>query len=200
MIAIVDYGIGNLHSVSKAVAFVGGEAVVTDDPAVLERSTKIILPGVGAYKDGMEGLAASGFIPAVKAFAASDRPLLGICLGMQLLFEESQEAGRHAGLGILPGRVRALVPDGIKVPHIGWNRFETASDSPLLASVPDGSYVYFNHGYYCQPTEDQHILAVTEYGRNFASIVGSGLVFGFQFHPEKSQRVGLQLLRNFVSL
>ncbi len=200
MIAIVDYGVGNLHSVRKAVAFVGGKAVVTDDPAALDRAEKVILPGVGAFKDGMKGLAASGFIPAVKAFAASARPVLGICLGMQLLFEESHEAGHHAGLGILPGQVQALVPDGIKVPHIGWNRIEIESNSPLLATVPDGSYVYFNHGYYCRPAVAQDVLAVTEYGPPFASIVGSGLVFGFQFHPEKSQRVGLQLLRNFVAL
>jgi glutamine amidotransferase len=200
MIAIVDYGIGNLHSVRKAVTFAGGDAVVTGDPATLDGAEKVILPGVGAFKDGMEGLAASGFIPAVKAFASSARPVLGICLGMQLLFEESQEAGRHAGLGILRGRVRALVPDGIKVPHIGWNRIEFESESPLLASVPNGSYVYFNHGFYCQPADARNVLAVTEYGHSFASIVGSDLVFGFQFHPEKSQRVGLKLLRNFVAL
>ena len=124
MITIVDYGIGNLHSVRKAVEFVGGKAIVTRDPAVLQKADKVILPGVGAFKDGMKGLASSGLIPAVESFVTSGRPLLGICLGMQLLFEQSTEAGQHAGLGILSGQVRVLEPDGLKVPQIGWNQLD----------------------------------------------------------------------------
>jgi glutamine amidotransferase len=200
MITIVDYGIGNLHSVRKAVEFVGGEAIVTGDPALFQKADKVILPGVGAFKDGMRGLASSGFIPAIESFVASGRPLLGICLGMQLLFEQSREAGRHTGLGILPGQVRALEPDGLKVPQIGWNQLVVQKESPLFTQVGSGSYVYFNHSFYCQPTDPGNILATTDYGASFAAVVGSGQVFGFQFHPEKSQRVGLQLLQNFVAL
>jgi len=200
VIAIVDYGIGNLHSVRKAVEVVGEAALVTSDPADLLKADKVILPGVGAFKDGMSGLVSTGFIPAIKSFVASGRPLLGICLGMQLLFEQSQEAGWHAGLGILPGQVRAFEPNGLKVPHIGWNQLDVQKELPLLAQIESGRYVYFNHSYYCQPADPGHILATTEYGVDFASVVGSGQVFGFQFHPEKSQRVGLQLLQNFLAL
>lgn len=200
MIAIVDYGIGNLHSVRKAVAVVGGDAVVSDDSAALQAADKVILPGVGAFKDGMSGLASSGLIPAIDAFVATGRPLLGICLGMQLLFEQSDEAGHHHGLGVLPGRVLALEPDGLKVPHIGWNQVDLMAESSLLDNVASASYVYFNHSFYCRPAEPKHVLAKTSYGLEFASVVGAGQVFGFQFHPEKSQRVGLQLLRNFVNL
>lgn len=200
MIIIVDYGIGNLHSVRKAVEIVGGEATVSSDPAILQEADKVILPGVGAFKDGMSGLVSSGLIPAIKSFVASGRPLLGICLGMQLLFEQSREAGRHTGLGILPGQVVALEPDSLKVPQIGWNQIEARAETPLLADVESGSYVYFNHSFYCRPAYPRHTLATTEYGATFASVVGIGQVFGFQFHPEKSQRVGLQLLRNFINL
>lgn len=200
MITIVDYGIGNLHSVRKAVEVVGGAPMVTSDPADLLKADKLILPGVGAFKDGMDGLASSGFIPAIESFVASGRPLLGICLGMQLLFEQGQESGWRAGLGILPGQVLALEPAGLKVPHIGWNQLDVQKAIPLLSQIGDHRYVYFNHSYYCQPADPEHILATTEYGADFASLVGSGQVFGFQFHPEKSQRVGLQLLRNFVAI
>ena len=200
MIAIVDYGIGNLHSVRKAVEIVGGESLITADPTALQQADKLILPGVGAFKDGMRGLMASGLMPAIQSFVNSGRSLLGICLGMQLLFEQSHEAGQHTGLGILAGQVHPLDPKDLKVPQIGWNQIEISQPSPLFSGVSSSSYVYFNHGYYCQPADNRHILATTQYGRNFASVVGHNRVYGFQFHPEKSQRVGLQLLQNFVLL
>ncbi len=198
MIAIVDYGIGNLHSVRKAVEIVGGEPLITDVPAALELADKVILPGVGAFKDGMRGLVDGGLIRAIERFVASGRPLLGICLGMQLLFEHSYEAGTHTGLGILAGQVHPLDPTGRKVPQIGWNQLEFRYPSPALSGVPSGSYVYFNHGFYCQPSDSRDVLATTHYGSNFASVVGHNQVYGFQFHPEKSQRIGLRLLQNFV--
>lgn len=200
MIVIADYGIGNLHSVRKALEVVGAQTKVCSDPERLAVADKLILPGVGAFKDGMRGLVASGLLPVIREFVASGRPLLGICLGMQLLFEKSQEDGQHAGLSLLAGEVQALKPEGLKVPHIGWNQIHLSQDSPLFAGLSNGSFVYFNHGYYCQPVDNRHILATTEYGLSFASVVCSDQVFGFQFHPEKSQRVGLQLLRNFVRL
>jgi glutamine amidotransferase len=200
MIVVVDYGIGNLHSVRKAVEFVGGEVLISAGPRALQQADKVILPGVGAFKDGMQGLMASGLMPAIHSFVASGRPLLGICLGMQLLFEQSYEGGQHAGLGILAGQVNSLDPIDLKVPQIGWNQIEFRQPSPLLSRVPSGSYVYFNHGYYCLPADNRHVLATTQYGGNFASVVGHKQVYGFQFHPEKSQQVGLQLLRNFVLL
>ena len=198
MIVIVDYGIGNLHSVRKAIEFVGGAPIISDNPEDLGQADKVVLPGVGAFKDGMRGLMDSGFIPAIERFVVSGKPLLGICLGMQLLFEQSFEAGMHAGLGILSGQVRPLDPVGQKVPQIGWNQIEFQNPSPALAGIESGSYVYFNHGFYCQPSDSREVLATTEYGSSFASVVGNNKVYGFQFHPEKSQRVGLRLLENFV--
>lgn len=201
MIAIINYGAGNLHSVNKAIEFVGGKAVVSDQPEVILGADKVILPGVGAFKDGMDGLDARGLLPVVKKVAASGKPLLGICLGMQLLFDESEEQGIHRGLELFPGRVFEFTKPGIKVPQIGWNQLQTTgADFPLLKDIPDGAYVYFNHSFYCQPKNPKHVMATTDYGSPFTSVVSRGNIHGVQFHPEKSQKVGLQILKNFVEM
>jgi len=201
MIAIINYGAGNLHSVNKAIEFVGGTAQVSDDPQVILGAEKVILPGVGAFKDGMNGLEQRGLTEVAKQVAQSGVPFLGICLGMQLFFEESEEQGLHQGLGLLPGCVLEFTDPGIKVPQIGWNQLQIAdTDFPLLKGIPAGAYVYFNHGYYCQPAESEHVMASTDYGSSFTSVVSKGNVHGVQFHPEKSQKVGLQILRNFVEM
>jgi imidazole glycerol-phosphate synthase subunit HisH len=198
MIAIVNYGLGNLHSVHKAVVKVGGEALVTEDAADIRRADKVILPGVGAFADGMQGLAERGLVEVVQEAAHSGKPLLGICLGMQLLFNESEELGVSQGLGLVPGKVRLFENQTVKVPQIGWNQLHFEKDSPLLEGLQPGDYVYFNHSYYCEPAERADTLISTEYGLRYASAVQRGNLFGVQFHPEKSQRVGLQILRNFV--
>lgn len=201
MIAIINYGAGNLHSVHKAIEFIGGSAVVSDDPDVIGNADKVILPGVGAFKDGMDGLAARDLVSVTKEVAQSGIPFLGICLGMQLLFEESEEQGQHRGLEFLPGRVLEFTQPGIKVPQIGWNQLQiTESGFPLLNDIAEGDYVYFNHSYYCQPSDSAHVMASTTYGSSFASVVSMGNIHGVQFHPEKSQKVGLQILKNFVEM
>ncbi len=200
MIAIIDYGAGNLHSVQKAIAFVGGRARITNSAEEILNAEKAILPGVGAFKDGMDGLEANHLIPVVRELAQSGKPLLGICLGMQLFFDEGLEHGKHAGLGLLPGRVLGFDFDDktLKIPQIGWNTIRLQKESPLTSEIPNESYVYFNHGYYCEPKIPAHSLAKTEYGIEFTSIVNAKNIYGVQFHPEKSQKIGLQILRNFV--
>lgn len=200
MIAVVNYGLGNLHSVHKAFVHVGGEAFVTDDPEDILSADKLVLPGVGAFADGVAGLTARGLVSVVKQFAALGRPTLGICLGMQLLFDESEEQGRHQGLGLLPGKVVFFRQPGIKIPQIGWNQIEVRKPSRLMAGIQDDDYFYFNHGYYCVPEEAADSLTLTEYGVKFASAVERENVFGVQFHPEKSQKTGLTVLKNFVEL
>jgi glutamine amidotransferase len=200
MIAVINYGLGNLHSVQKAVAFMGGDPQVTDDPQVILNADKIILPGVGAFADGMRGLDARGLIGVIKEAALRSIPLLGICLGMQLLFDESEEKGSHAGLRLVPGRVVFFRQKEIKVPQIGWNQVAPAKESLLTQGIQEGAYFYFNHGYYCCPQDEADVLLTTDYGLRYASAVQRGNVFGVQFHPEKSQKCGLQLLKNFVEL
>jgi glutamine amidotransferase len=202
MIALIDYGIGNLRSVQKALEHVGVEVRLTEDPAVILAADKVVLPGVGAFGDGMKGLRARGLVGVVREVAARGTPLLGICVGMQVLFEVGEEMGEHEGLGILPGRVKQfqisnLKPQNLKVPQTGWNQIEPQKESPLFAGLPRGAYAYFNHGYYCA-ARPKDTLATTDYGGAYPSVVGRGRVYGIQFHPEKSQRVGLLLLKNFV--
>jgi imidazole glycerol-phosphate synthase subunit HisH len=199
MIVIVDYGVGNLRSVQKALERVGAEAVVAGDPEALDAARGVVLPGVGAFGDGMAQLRARGFLEPVLRQVEAEKPLLGICLGMQLLFEGSEEMGHHAGLGLLPGKVVRFPEGDLKVPHIGWNQLQVRQD-PLLAAIADGSYAYFVHSYYVAAAEPGDVLATTEYGKQFASVVGRGRIWGAQFHPEKSQEVGLRLLQNFARL
>jgi glutamine amidotransferase len=199
MIALVDSGIGNLRSVEKALAAVGADVCLTIDPDHILAADKVVLPGVGAFGDAMAGLEARGLIEVIKTIALRATPLLGICVGMQALFEVSEELGQHAGLGLLPGRVRRFDERGdLKVPQTGWNQILPQQESPLLRGLPAGSYAYFNHSYYCDPAEASDVLASTEYGLRYASVVGRGRLYGVQFHPEKSQAVGLRILENFV--
>lgn len=205
-IVIIDYGMGNLRSVQKAFEQVGGNAVVTADPAVAARADKLVLPGVGAFRDCMRNLEAGGFVAPIREHIASGKPFLGICLGLQLLFTESEEFGRHQGLDIIPGKV-VRFPDGahegdalLKVPHMGWNRIGLRRPAPLFQGVEDGSFVYFVHSYYVVPADPAVIATETGYGRNFCSSIWRDNVMATQFHPEKSQGVGLKMLKNFGNL
>lgn len=198
MIAIIDYGMGNLHSVCKAVERLGYEAVVTAEAQTIMSAAGAILPGVGAFGDAMEGLEATGLKDVVLRYAASGRPLLGICLGMQLLFSRSEEHGLHEGLNLLPGEV-VRFQGAFKVPHMGWNRLSFQGMSPLLSGLDEG-YVYFVHSYHALPERPSDLLAVTDYYRPVTAIVGRGNVYGMQFHPEKSGDLGMQLLDNFLAL
>jgi len=199
VIAIVDYGAGNLRSVRNALAHLGAEVKTVDNPADLDAG-KIVLPGVGAFGKGMERLRAAGFEDPLKEAVAAGTPLLGICLGMQYLFEHSDEHGHHEGLGLLPGYVTRFPADGPKVPHIGWNQIDRVTTHPLLDGVPEGAYAYFVHSYYVVAEESADVLATTDYGLRYASVAGRDNVLGIQFHPEKSQAVGLRILRNFVQM
>lgn len=200
-IAIVDYGMGNLHSVSKAVERLGYEAVVTADASVIMSSEGVLLPGVGAFGDAMTHLRESKLDTVVVQAAAAGLPLLGICLGMQLLFDSSEEHGHHQGLGLLPGRVERFTGDGgLKVPHMGWNRLEFLQpESAILAGLSEG-HVYFVHSYHVLTGRSEDLLAVTDYGHPVTAIVGHGNVYGMQFHPEKSGELGMALLRNFLEM
>ncbi len=202
MIALIDYGAGNVRSVHKALMAVGADAQVTQAADVVLAAEKVVLPGVGAFGDCMLSLARLGLIAPIRAVVARGTPFLGICVGMQVLFEKGMEMGRHAGLGLLPGRVVKFdfpAEAGLKVPHTGWNQVVPVIETPLLADLPDGAWTYFNHGYYCQAKTEQ-TLAVADYGGMFPCVVGCDNVYGIQFHPEKSQHVGLHILRNFVSI
>jgi imidazole glycerol-phosphate synthase subunit HisH len=197
VIAIVDYGIGNLGSVTKGFRRAGAEVELTGDPAVLRRADALVLPGDGAFGATMAEIDRRGLVPLLREAVAAGTPLLGICIGMQVLFEESEEHGRHQGLGLLPGRVRRF-DDSLTVPHMGWNTLRARRPHPLLEGLADGSHVYFVHSYYCEAAEDV-VIATSDYGRDFAAIVGRGPVLGLQFHPEKSQDVGQRLVANFVA-
>ncbi len=198
MIAIADYGIGNLGSVTKSFRRAGADVRLTGDPDALRRAAALVLPGDGAFGATMAEVERRGLVPVLRESVEEGKPLLGICVGMQLLFEESEEHGRHAGLGLLPGRVRRLEGD-LPVPHMGWNRLRARRPHPVLDGVPDGAYVYFVHSYYCDAPPDV-VIATTDHGRDFAAIVARGNVLGMQFHPEKSQDVGLRLVAGFVRL
>ena len=205
-IVIIDYGMGNLRSVQKAFEQVGCQAVVTADPAVAARAEKLVLPGVGAFRDCMRNLTEGGFVAPIRAHIAAGKPFLGICLGLQLLFAESEEFGRHPGLGIIPGKV-VRFPDGaqeggevLKVPHMGWNRISIRRPAPLYRGIPDGSFVYFVHSYYVVPEDPAVIATETGYGQPFCSSIWCDNIMATQFHPEKSQKIGLAILRNFAQL
>ncbi len=196
MIAIADYGIGNLGSVTKAFRHAGAEVVLTGDPDVLRSADALVLPGDGAFGATMEEVTRRGLVPVLRETVAAGKPLLGICIGMQLLFEESEEHGRHEGLGFLRGRVRRF-DAGLSVPHMGWNRLRARRPHPLLDGLADGAYVYFVHSYFCD-APDEVVIATSDYGRDFPAVVGRDNVLGVQFHPEKSQAVGLRMVESFV--
>ena len=203
MIAIVDYGVGNLFSLKSSLTAVGQDALVTGDAGELRRAEKIILPGVGAFGDAAEKLRGLGLDEVLREQALAGKPLLGICLGMQLLLDKSYEYGEHAGLGLIPGNVRPLegeIPDTYKIPHIGWNSLEfNGRSSPLFRHVREGECVYFVHSYYAADCEDA-VIATAEYGAPVTAAVQRENVYGCQFHPEKSGRVGLSILRAFCEL
>ncbi len=202
MIALVDYEMGNLRSVQKALERVGHAAVVTGDPQALRRADKIVLPGVGAFSDAMASLRTRGLVEPLREAIAAGAPFLGICLGMQLLFERSHEDGVHEGLGVLPGEVVRFtgMPHEYKVPQMGWNQVEIKCDSPVLKGINDGDYFYFVHSYYVRPGDPALIATETDYYAPFCSSVCRGSLFATQFHPEKSQASGMRLLQNFAAL
>ncbi len=205
MIIIVDYGMGNLRSVQKAIERIGGQAVIADSSGPIDGAEKLILPGVGAFGDAMEHLRQRKLIDPIRRFVDSGKPMLGICLGLQLLFDEGEEDGGHAGLGIIPGKVVRFQPTdhALKVPHMGWNGITPppgAAPDPMLAGVTPGSHVYFVHSYYAVPSDPAVVATTTDYGGNFCSAIRRGNIFATQFHPEKSQAVGLKLLANFAKL
>jgi glutamine amidotransferase len=205
MIALIDYGISNLRSVQKAFEHLDTEVTLVDTPQRLAQADHLILPGVGAFPAGMSGLRERRLIEPIMQAAREGKPLIGICLGMQLLFEASHEMGETQGLGLLPGYVTRIggpssIVRGLKIPHMGWNQLDVVRDHPLVRGLASGSYAYFVHSYVVCPDQSDIILATTDYGGPFASIVGRGNVCGLQFHPEKSQAVGLKLLQNFLGL
>jgi imidazole glycerol-phosphate synthase subunit HisH len=200
MIAVVDYGVGNLHSVAKALEKVGADTKVTSDWKDMEKADGVVLPGVGAFKDSMDAMHRSDLAKAITAFIASGKPFLGVCVGLQMLFAESEEFGLSKGLGIFPGRVVRFGP-GQKVPHMGWNGIKiTKPGNPLLKGVADGTYLYFVHSYYVAPANPSIIAATCGYGVEFTCMVWEKNVFGTQFHPEKSQAEGLKIYENFKNL
>lgn len=195
--AIIDYGVGNLRSVEKAFAAAGVDAAVSSDEQILRRAGRLVLPGVGAFRACMTALTNRGFDQLVRERVAEGVPLLGVCVGMQMLFEESEEFGRSAGLGFLRGRVKRFAGD-LHVPQVGWNQIRWQRAHPLRAGLEDGAYFYFVHSYFCEPEDSCAILGETEYGAAYASVVARGHISGVQFHPEKSQSTGLRLLKNFA--
>lgn len=200
-IAIVDYGMGNLHSVSKAIERLGYEAQVTSKKEEIMGASGVVLPGVGAYGDAMQHLRETGLDKVMREVQEKEIPLLGICLGMQLLFSSSEEHGQHEGLNILPGRVVKFEDrSSYKVPHMGWNELQFKQrENPLFHDLTEG-YVYFVHSYHVEPENNTDLLAVTDYGFPVTAIAGRGSVYGMQFHPEKSGELGMQLLKNFLKL
>ena len=202
MVAIVDYGVGNLFSLKSSFAAIGAEVVITAEEEVLKLADRIILPGVGAFEDAAKKLRESGLDKVLKQLVAEGKPLMGICLGMQLLFEKSYEYGCHEGLGLIKGSVRPIsdvAPEGYKIPHIGWNPLIFKTPSPLFKDIKEGDCVYFVHSYYATECEGA-VIATTEYGAELTAAVANKNVFGCQFHPEKSGEVGLNILKAFVEM
>ncbi|MBU0547680.1 MAG: imidazole glycerol phosphate synthase subunit HisH [Candidatus Omnitrophica bacterium] len=201
-IAIIDYGMGNIHSVSKAIELCGAKPIVTNKKSQLNSCEKIVLPGVGAFDDAVTELEKLGLIFAIREQIKNKKPFLGICLGLQLLFETSQEAKNKEGLGLLKGQVSKFsVKSGQKVPHMGWNNLEDIlANCPLLSGISVKEQVYFCHSYYPEPVEKDIIAATSDYGVKFACVLAKDNIYGVQFHPEKSQKVGLKIIKNFVEL
>ncbi|QDT77629.1 Imidazole glycerol phosphate synthase subunit HisH 1 [Gimesia maris] len=200
MITIVDYGMGNLRSVQKAFEKVGAEAVICADPEKIAKASKLILPGVGAFRDAIQALKDQSLVEPILEHAQSGKPFLGICLGLQLLFDVSYEDGEYEGLGLIPGKVvRFEDQPGLKIPHMGWNQIERTAEHPLLAGIPAHEHFYFVHSYYVAPDNAADVAAYTDYGCRFASMVARDNIVASQFHPEKSQNAGLKLLQNFAS-
>ena len=198
-IGIIDYGMGNLQSVQNALAYLGVESFIASDIAELEKAEKIILPGVGAFKDAIDLLRAKDLDKYLHRVKKEGKPLLGICLGMQLLFDSSTEFGEHEGLGLIPGKVVKFQLEGMKIPHMGWNSLKILKEAPLFAGLPQDPQVYFVHSYHLE-TEADVVSATTEYGYEVQVAAQEGNVFGLQFHPEKSGDVGLQILKNFANI
>jgi len=199
MIAIVDYGMGNLMSVQKALEKLGAKTILTNNPETISKSKKLILPGVGAFGDAVKGLKAHNLENSIRDFIKSNKPFLGICLGLHILFEESEESTDVKGLGILKGKV-AKFKTNLKVPHMGWNSIKIMKKSPILKNIDSGSYVYFVHSYYVEPRDKKTILTLTNYDTDFASMIWKDNIFACQFHPEKSQNIGLKILENFIKI
>lgn len=206
MITIVDYGMGNLRSVQKAFERLGHEAVISSRPEEIATAQRLVLPGVGAFRDAISELGRLELIDPIRQHIDADRPFLGICLGLQLLLDQSHEDGQWEGLGVVPGEVIRFgsageFPEDLKIPHMGWNTLDpVVDDCPLLADIPPGSSFYFVHSYYVSPSDPSYVVGQTDYGLPFVSMIGRGRMFATQFHPEKSQRIGLQLLANFSTL
>lgn len=199
MITVVDYKLNNLRSIENTLRRLGHEVEVTSDPAKVRDATKLILPGVGAFRDAMTNLADLGLIEPFLAKVRSGTPTLGICLGMHLLFTESEEFGLHQGLNLLPGRVRRI-PEGVHVPHMGWNQLQLRHSDSLIEGIEPGSFVYFVHSYYAEPAAEEITLASVDHGIHFAAVVHQNNIWATQFHPEKSQKVGERLLDNFARI
>ena len=198
---LLDAGTGNLHSVYHTLNSLGADVTVSENPELIPYADRIILPGVGSFAKFMSGLNQKGLISPIIDYIQQNRPLLGICVGMQALFEFSEEMGDHRGLGLLSGKVKKFpIMKNIKIPHTGWNQIWFTSQNPLLNHIKPGDYVYFNHSYYCIPGDQNSIAASTDYGIDFCSVIHKNNLFGVQFHPEKSQRIGLQILRNFIAI
>ncbi len=198
MIAIVDYGMGNLRSVEKGFARVGAEAIVTSDEKDIEKARAIVLPGVGAFRDCMANLKNLKLLDPILKAIEQGKPYLGICLGLQILFTESEEFGHSEGLGIVKGVVKRFPPSDLKIPHMGWNTIRYVRRPPIMASIDDGSFFYFVHSYYVSPDDSTVIATTTDYGITFTSMIWKDNIFATQFHPEKSQRLGLKILENFT--
>lgn len=200
-ITVIDYGVGNLRSVTKALESLGCSVVLTNDPDAVRQASKLVLPGVGAFGTGMKQLRQLGLVEPIRDAVKRGVPFLGICLGLQLLFDESEEMGHHEGLGLVRGKVvRFPEADGLRIPHMGWNALRIRKRDPLFLHVPDGAMVYFVHSYFPVPEDPSVIAATTEHGTEFVSAIAIDNLFGTQFHPEKSSKVGLQILQNFVNL
>jgi glutamine amidotransferase len=198
---IIDYGMGNLRSVEKTVEAVGGRPIIAGNPEVVRRAARLILPGVGAFGDAMSNLQRAGLDDSIREAVSFGVPLLGLCLGLQLIFTQSEEFGNHEGLNLIPGKVRRFSDPGLRVPHVGWNQIEGTRPNPLLKDIPEGTYFYFVHSFYVEPARSENILRWTNYGgHRFCSIAFMDNVWGAQFHPEKSQNAGMQLLRNFLAI